>query len=163
MNILRLPIDKITGYIIYLIGTSWAIDGAGFFGNKLYGGTFKYLQKLNNYTIKKISPNKTIEGVIFSLISGTICFPLFSIIIGPVLLSSTSFPVVDFYQSIIFGIVISVFDVVGDLFESQFKRSHMCKDSGVLFPGHGGALDRLDSILFIAPPMYYLMILFFSL
>ncbi len=55
---------------------------------------------------------------------------------------------------LILAIVISVFGTIGDLIESKFKRHGNVKDSGVIMPGHGGLLDRLDSIIFAAPFIY---------
>ena len=57
-------------------------------------------------------------------------------------------------HAVIIGIVLSFTGVVGDLVESMWKRSAAVKDSGTLIPGHGGFLDRLDSILFTAPILY---------
>jgi len=57
--------------------------------------------------------------------------------------------------AIVLGIVVAAFGTVGDLVESLLKRWSGVKDSGTLFPGHGGMLDRLDSLLFGAPVLYY--------
>ncbi|MGM0415506.1 MAG: phosphatidate cytidylyltransferase [Thermodesulfobacteriota bacterium] len=92
-----------------------------------------------------VSPKKSIEGavggicgaIIAALASRWIYLPEFSII-----------------AVVGFGIVIGVFAQVGDLFESLLKRSAQVKDSGQLFPGHGGMLDRLDSLLFAFPLAY---------
>lgn len=100
---------------------------------------------------EKISPKKTIEGFIGGM--------LFSIIAG-ILISKFYFePKPHYlYTSILIwtisAVIISIFSTLGDLIESQFKRIAAVKDSGNIMPGHGGILDRLDSIIFVAPFVY---------
>ena len=92
-----------------------------------------------------ISPKKTIEGavggVIFSIIAAVIVHLTFF----------HEFPLV---HAIIAGAVLSLTGMIGDLAESMWKRSAHVKDSGTLLPGHGGFLDRFDSVLFTAPILY---------
>ena len=101
--------------------------------------------------LEKISPKKTIEGFIGGM--------LFSILAG-ILISKFYFePKPNYlYTSILIwtisAIIISVFSTFGDLIESKFKRIAGVKDSGNIMPGHGGILDRLDSIIFVAPFVY---------
>ena len=56
-------------------------------------------------------------------------------------------------------IIISVFGTIGDLVESKYKRKSLVKDSGIILPGHGGLLDRLDSIMFASPFIYLFLII----
>ena len=65
----------------------------------------------------------------------------------------------NWWQMIIVGLLISIFGQLGDLIESLFKRNTGAKDSGNIFPGHGGMLDRMDSIVFAGVVVYYVVLL----
>jgi phosphatidate cytidylyltransferase len=101
----------------------------------------------------RISPGKTVEGAIGGFI--------FAVAAGP-LSRLTFFPEIPLWNSIALGAVIGCAGQVGDLAESMLKRGADVKDSGTLLPGHGGMLDRIDSILFCAPILYYYSRLFLS-
>ena len=93
---------------------------------------------------EKISPKKTIEGFL-----GGIVFA----IIASYLLSTYYIEGKEITQYIWFGfaLIVGIFGTIGDLIESKFKRIANVKDSGNIMPGHGGILDRLDSVIFVAP------------
>lgn len=93
---------------------------------------------------ERISPKKTIEGFFGGM--------LFTVLAG--ILLSKFYIGGSFLVWIISSIIISVFSTLGDLIESKFKRMANVKDSGIIMPGHGGVLDRLDSIIFVAPFVY---------
>lgn len=95
-----------------------------------------------------ISPNKTVEGAVGGFIAGIIAFTLSNYII---------FGEQTIYISILIGAIVSIVAQLGDLFESFLKRFANIKDSGTLLPGHGGVLDRFDSLLFALPVYYYLV------
>ena len=99
-----------------------------------------------------VSPKKSIEGAIGGL-GGSLG--------GTMLAKFTFFPQLSFRDAIVTALVIGMVGQAGDLFESLLKRSFGVKDSGSLIPGHGGVLDRLDSILFAAPITYYYVLFFF--
>lgn len=99
-----------------------------------------------------VSPKKSIEGALGGLI-GSIC--------GTLLAKFTFFPQLALADALVTAVVIGALGQTGDLFESMLKRSFGVKDSGTIFPGHGGVLDRLDSILFAAPALYYYVLFFF--
>ena len=91
-----------------------------------------------------ISPNKTIEGSV----GGAICAVTGALIVG-------YFIGVEWYLSVIAGLICTVFAQIGDLCESLIKRDAGVKDSGNSLPGHGGFLDRTDSFVFTIPVMFY--------
>lgn len=101
--------------------------------------------------IEKISPKKTIEGFVGGIV--------FSVIAG-ILISKFYIQAKPSHESLslliwtISAVIISIFSTLGDLIESKFKRIAGVKDSGKIMPGHGGILDRLDSIIFVAPFVY---------
>jgi phosphatidate cytidylyltransferase len=100
----------------------------------------------------EISPNKTLEGAI----GGTVLS--FLMVFGMVELARVwSPPGVNIYDAVIFGILVSSAAQLGDLAESVIKRSLGAKDSGKFLPGHGGLLDRLDSVMFALPVAFYFL------
>jgi phosphatidate cytidylyltransferase len=94
----------------------------------------------------RVSPGKTIEGAAGGFLAALGAGPLCRLIF---------FPELPLVESILLGGVVSVLGQVGDLAESMLKRGSEVKDSSNLLPGHGGMLDRLDSILAAAPAIYY--------
>jgi phosphatidate cytidylyltransferase len=97
---------------------------------------------------EKISPKKTIEGFI-----GGLLFALFAgyLISTYVIKPSAQFSNKSILIWVIIAAIVGVIGTVGDLIESKFKRIAGVKDSGKIMPGHGGVLDRLDSVIFVAP------------
>jgi phosphatidate cytidylyltransferase len=98
--------------------------------------------------IPRISPGKTWEGFAGALLVSTTASVLFAHFAGARLKGMTP------AHAVILGLILGLAAVVGDLIESLFKREAGLKDSGRLFPGIGGILDLLDSLLFNAPLMY---------
>jgi phosphatidate cytidylyltransferase len=100
-----------------------------------------------------ISPNKSIEGALGGL-AGSLA--------GALVARYGFFPLLTLPDCLILGLFLGVLGQLGDLFESMLKRSFGVKDSGTIIPGHGGMLDRLDSLLFAFPPAYYYALLRFG-
>lgn len=94
---------------------------------------------------KEVSPNKTVEGAIGSIGGGIFA----AVVFGSFLIKDFGIPDLAWI-----GAVLGAVTIVGDLVESMFKRDAGIKDSGSLIPGHGGILDRIDSILFAGPALY---------
>lgn len=94
----------------------------------------------------QISPAKTVEGALGGLLGG---------VAGALAVRAWGLPELPLTHALLLGGVVAAFGILGDLVESLLKRWAGVKDSGALFPGHGGMLDRLDSLLFGAPVLYY--------
>jgi phosphatidate cytidylyltransferase len=99
-----------------------------------------------------VSPKKSIEGAIGGL---------FGSLVGTLLAKYAFFPQLTYRDAIVTALVVGMVGQAGDLFESLLKRSFGVKDSGTIIPGHGGILDRMDSVLFAAPVTYYFVLFFF--
>jgi|EndMetStandDraft_3_1072993.scaffolds.fasta_scaffold03233_9 phosphatidate cytidylyltransferase len=109
-----------------------------------YGGRTMGKRKL----APAISPKKTVEGAITGLVAAAIATPL---------LGMWAFPGKPVAPFVLLGVILAAIGICGDLFESLLKRSAGVKDASGLIPGHGGMLDRIDSLLF-AGPVYYLFL-----
>jgi phosphatidate cytidylyltransferase len=120
--------------LLYVMVLVWLADTGGYFAGKRWGKI-----KL----AKAISPNKTWEGVAGAIVLGVVWS-----LIGYSLGLSGS---INLFSWLILSIVTLLISIIGDLFESLFKRAHNVKDSGNLLPGHGGMLDRIDSLLAAVP------------
>ena len=130
--------DGIFFVLLAFIGT-WASDTFAFFVGRRWG---------KRKMAPHISPNKTIEGLIGGMVG--------TIIISVIWSFCFSFSLI---QGFLLGLIISIMAPVGDLFESYMKRYCDIKDSGQILPGHGGMLDRFDSLLFVAPAVFLFLIL----
>jgi phosphatidate cytidylyltransferase len=136
--LIRNQIDGKT-WVLFLIITVWAGDIIALFSGTLWGRHKLY---------PKISPNKTYEGLL-GAIAG-------SVVVG-LLYASLFLPHFGKVACILVTIAMGLLGQLGDLTESMIKRSAQVKDSGSLFPGHGGVLDRIDSFLFSTPFLFYLL------
>jgi phosphatidate cytidylyltransferase len=124
------------GFVVYLLGLTWIVDILGYVAGKSFGR-----KKLSPV----LSPNKTWEGALAG-IAGGLAWGL----------STHRFlmPALSLQEVLFISMLISGWGQVGDLCESAFKRVAGKKDSGSIIPGHGGVLDRIDSLLFNSVALY---------
>jgi phosphatidate cytidylyltransferase len=123
--------------LAFLLATVMASDTVAFFVGSAVGK-----RKL----APTISPGKTVEGALGGLLGG---------VGGALAVWAAGLPGVPAWHAGLLGAVVALLGMLGDLLESLLKRWAGIKDSGRLFPGHGGMLDRLDSVLFGSPVVYY--------
>ena len=127
--------------IFFVLLVTWGGDAAAYFVGRGFGS--RPLAPI-------LSPKKTIEGLVGGVIGATLIAWMASLWFLP------TFTVAD---CVILGIALTLLGTVGDLSESAFKRQAGAKDSGSLIPGHGGFLDRIDSLLLTVPTFYYYMVI----
>ena len=120
---------------------SWVCDMFAYFVGRAIG---------KHKLIVEVSPKKTVEGAIGGVVCTTLAFALYGFIIT--LFAGSPEP--EYLVLMALGFVLSVIAQFGDLICSLIKREHGVKDYGRIFPGHGGVLDRFDSILAVAPVLY---------
>jgi phosphatidate cytidylyltransferase len=123
--------------VALLLATVMVSDTAAFFAGRAFG---------RRPLAPAVSPGKTVEGALAGLLGGAA---------GALALRSLGLPWLPVGHAVALGVLVAALGAAGDLFESLLKRWAGVKDSGSLFPGHGGMLDRLDSLLFGAPVLYY--------
>ena len=123
-------------YLLVFIG-AWVTDGAAYFVGRAIG---------KHKLIPDVSPKKTVEGAIGGSIFCALSFLAYGLVVA-----HFSDSTVNAVEIIIAGLIISVISQFGDLIASLIKRHYGIKDYGKIFPGHGGVMDRFDSIISIAP------------
>jgi phosphatidate cytidylyltransferase len=130
------------GEILILIAVvgPWISDSGAYFAGRFFG---------RHLLFPSLSPKKTVEGSLGGLLATVL-------VVGFV-----SYEFLEFApaKAVVIGAGVSIFSQSGDLFESTLKRILDVKDLGYFLPGHGGILDRVDSLLFTAPAVYYLSLL----
>jgi len=123
--------------------SAFITDGGAYFTGMAFG---------KKKAFPNVSPKKTVEGCIGGLAIGTV-----SLLIYGVVLFATTFHQIVFWALLLYGIIGAAVTQLGDLAFSLIKREYDVKDYGRIIPGHGGMLDRFDSMVFAAPAMYLLM------
>lgn len=131
--------------LVYLLFCAWLGDSGAFFV-----GTFLGKHKL----CPEISPKKTVEGMIGGILTVGVAVTVQCLVYNLVLPSTLK---MNYAVIIPVGMVASVLGVLGDLSMSVIKRQYNIKDFGNIMPGHGGILDRFDSVLFVAPFIYVVL------
>lgn len=137
-------LDEIHGtiYIVICLAAAWLSDGVAYFV-----GTFFGKHKL----CPEISPKKTVEGAVGGVIGGAIVLVIFAVVYHAIRTAGGLVFDVNYVLLAICGLISGVLAIIGDLTASLLKRQHNIKDFGKIMPGHGGVLDRFDSVLFVAP------------
>lgn len=135
----QLPVRSWAGawLVFFPLIVTWVCDSAAMYGGRTFGGP-----KL----APTVSPGKTRSGAVSGVLGGLVIAPLFAALIFPRVGVS-----IGIWELVAIAGILSVVGQVGDLAESLFKRQAGVKDSSALIPGHGGVLDRLDSLYFVIP------------
>ena len=132
--------------LIIMLVAAWGSDMSAYFTGMLFG---------RHKLIPEISPKKTVEGAI----GGVVCATLLMLLYGFIVSRTTDFTP-NYYVLAFCGFVLSAVSQVGDLIASLIKRERGVKDYGKIFPGHGGVMDRFDSILSISTILMIICVLF---
>ena len=125
---------------LLLVGVVAVSDSAQYYTGRAFG---------RRLLAPAISPKKTVEGALGGVLLGTLFM---------VLAIQLVFPATPVVTRVLLGIVVVLFGIVGDLFESRIKRLADVKDSSSMIPGHGGVLDRIDALLFVIPVFYFMVL-----
>ncbi len=127
--------------LVDVLVATFVADTAAYAGGRLFG---------RHRLAPALSPNKTLEGLVFGLVGGTLAFWFAG-------LYQDWLPGI---EALVMGVCVAALAPVGDLFESMIKRDLQIKDSGTIFGPHGGLLDRLDAVMFTIVAGYYLAVAF---
>lgn len=140
--LVALRLDAGRNWVFFALFTTFGSDTAAFFVGRALG---------RHRLAPRISPNKTWEGAIAGVFG--------AIIVSLLLVTLLSLPL-SYGQAVFLGLLVSIFGQFGDLVESLLKRHTGVKESGKLMPGHGGVLDRMDSIVFagVVVYLYYIFV-----
>lgn len=128
--------------VFFLLFLIWTTDSAAYFVGKRWG---------KHKLWPEISPKKTIEGSIGGIIAALIIGSIFFFVV-PALFET-------YTKAIMVILVVSIFGQMGDLVQSAFKRHYGVKDSGTILPGHGGILDRFDSLIYVMIILYIVQLI----
>ena len=149
MSLIRYIFGEAGQYLLFLLFIiSWITDSCAYIV-----GSFIGKHKL----IPEISPKKTVEGAVGGVVFAIAGSMLYGLVVS---LIDSGVESVNYIALMIFGLVLSVVSQIGDLVASLLKREHGIKDYGKVFPGHGGIMDRFDSILAVSTILLILCMIF---
>jgi phosphatidate cytidylyltransferase len=135
-------------YLLLALGSAWLSDTGAYFCGRAFG---------KHKLAPQISPHKTVEGAIGGVIVCTICMLLLAKGYS-VVMANFGYTLLIHYERLLLVVpVLSVIGILGDLSASIIKRQFGVKDFGHIMPGHGGVMDRFDSVLFTMPSTYLLV------
>jgi phosphatidate cytidylyltransferase len=138
-NLVGVPYEQGASFVFLVVAVTWASDTGAYTIGSLLG---------KHTLLPRVSRNKTWEGafggVLFAGVAGWIASVTFAGYLAA-------------WEGVVMGVLASLVGLLGDLFESMLKRDAQIKDTSHLIPGHGGVLDRFDSLLFTAPLIYYFL------
>lgn len=132
-------------YVIFVVTCTFLNDTGAY-----YIGKWKGRRKLS----PEISPGKTVEGTLGGIITAIVTAGIVNLVFKSPL---------PYFFAFVFAFIVSLAAIFGDLFESMIKRTAGVKDSGAILPGHGGILDRFDSLILVFPVSFYLILLYYLL
>ncbi len=138
-------------YLTLALCLSWIADSGAYFA-----GTFLGKHKL----CPKVSPKKTVEGFIGGMLTNGVFVVVFNLVYANICASNGIDIEVNYIVSFVLGMCCAFVGLLGDLSASIIKRQCGIKDYGKLFPGHGGMVDRFDSVMFVVPFTYFALHLF---
>jgi phosphatidate cytidylyltransferase len=138
--VLLRALDQGSAAVLFVVTVTWMVDSAAYFGGRRFG---------RHALAPMISPKKTVEGAVAGLAGG---------IVTAIVVRLWWLPEMSWVESFGAGLLLGCVGQLGDLAESMFKRRASVKDSGGWIPGHGGLLDKVDSLVFTAPTFYYYLL-----
>lgn len=134
----RATIDRWGGLTVLAIFVSiWMCDSAAYFAGRAFG---------KHKLFERVSPKKTWEGAVAGFVFAVVAF---------VVARQVALPYMTLSNAVVCGAIVGIFGQLGDLVESLLKRDAGVKDSSSLIPGHGGVLDRFDSLMFVSPLLFF--------
>ena len=144
-SLIRLYNEFGVQFVLIVFVCAWMTDTAAYFTGCACG---------KHKLIPKVSPKKTVEGAVGGVIAAVLSCVLYLFI-----LKKAGFDIrgLNYLSIVVIGCVASIFSQIGDLVASAIKRDCDVKDFGNLLPGHGGLLDRFDSVMYIAPLVFYML------